>query len=788
MNRLSIPGATVVTLSEVAGRAAEHLDGSAAPVVVVVAAAPLLDHAADLVCNELGQRSKAAPLIRVSRTDRARAGALRGRHAGGWFAPGVDTIVVAGAQWADDDSLDDLVAAADLLPAERSLVVLHGPRRASGSLAVLHQIARRRGAILVIGPGLEATPTATTAELTGGWPDLERALDLDGSLVPTVNERLSLVGDDARSIAELLAFGWSADRLGSWPGMDGQVVDRLIDDLHDEGLLHDGEMMAGVVAVVRQSTTAARRARLVHTFTELDQPGARGDLGAVLLALDDRSAEAGVLYAALAESCVAVDAPAAGRWLAAARSCGVGDDALAGTEARVLLARGDAAGALRASLQLPERSERDLLRATCFVATGDLTAASGALEHTAYAELRGWASAGVGLPFRAADASVTATAAIDAGIDAWLADDGPRALDQLKVATIRSAADADPARWPVTARMVHCMVAAKFGDLVTANQTMEAALEEQATGRSHHHSHLIMSAWLAARRGRLDEASATLKLVPAGGLTPQQQLWRACTECAIAVRDSEAESIGAAVDAVVVAAAGVTAHLYDLDLVIDAAAAAVRARGAAAPDLLAPFAHVAMLLEGRPRITAELAWAHLAVALASDDLGSIAQRARDMAATASDGQVMAARRQAADLLVRADAGEINASATETSAQSLGDAGAPHEAARLCGVVAMASANETDTRRLLKASRVWRAQRTQLRRTSSGDRSVVRLSEQEERVAQLVLDGHTHKQIGSTLFISAKTVEHHVAHIRTKLGAGSRAEMLAAIRHYLGDAA
>ncbi|TPW12807.1 MAG: Transcriptional regulator, LuxR family, partial [Acidimicrobiaceae bacterium] len=103
-----------------------------------------------------------------------------------------------------------------------------------------------------------------------------------------------------------------------------------------------------------------------------------------------------------------------------------------------------------------------------------------------------------------------------------------------------------------------------------------------------------------------------------------------------------------------------------------------------------------------------------------------------------------------------------------------------------GVLAVLSTTEADTRRLLKESRTWRAQRTQLRTAASPDRGVIRLSDQEERVAQLVLDGHTHKQIGSTLFISAKTVEHHVAHIRTKLGAGSRAELLASVRSYLGE--
>ncbi|MGH3924744.1 MAG: helix-turn-helix domain-containing protein, partial [Pseudonocardiaceae bacterium] len=55
------------------------------------------------------------------------------------------------------------------------------------------------------------------------------------------------------------------------------------------------------------------------------------------------------------------------------------------------------------------------------------------------------------------------------------------------------------------------------------------------------------------------------------------------------------------------------------------------------------------------------------------------------------------------------------------------------------------------------------------------------SEREREVASLVLAGLTYKQIGAQLFISAKTVEHHVARIRQRLGATTRAELLAQLR-------
>lgn len=56
-----------------------------------------------------------------------------------------------------------------------------------------------------------------------------------------------------------------------------------------------------------------------------------------------------------------------------------------------------------------------------------------------------------------------------------------------------------------------------------------------------------------------------------------------------------------------------------------------------------------------------------------------------------------------------------------------------------------------------------------------------LSDREREVAALVVAGLTYKQVGDRLFISAKTVEHHVARMRQKLGATSRAELFDQLR-------
>ncbi len=53
-----------------------------------------------------------------------------------------------------------------------------------------------------------------------------------------------------------------------------------------------------------------------------------------------------------------------------------------------------------------------------------------------------------------------------------------------------------------------------------------------------------------------------------------------------------------------------------------------------------------------------------------------------------------------------------------------------------------------------------------------------LTVREQEVLALVADGRTNRDIGLALFIEPRTVEKHVEHIRTKLGARSRTEAAA----------
>ncbi|MEV0711323.1 LuxR C-terminal-related transcriptional regulator [Nocardia aurea] len=146
-------------------------------------------------------------------------------------------------------------------------------------------------------------------------------------------------------------------------------------------------------------------------------------------------------------------------------------------------------------------------------------------------------------------------------------------------------------------------------------------------------------------------------------------------------------------------------------------------------------------------------------------------------------------------------GEVSAAHVEQAVTGLRGIGLTWDAARLASEAALSADDSATATALLKLARAIRsdsrpqefsppptATAQPARGRGATPDPAVRstdgnpiLSEREREVAELVLLGLTYREIGARLYISAKTVEHHVARIRRRIGAGSRSELLSMLR-------
>jgi len=170
-----------------------------------------------------------------------------------------------------------------------------------------------------------------------------------------------------------------------------------------------------------------------------------------------------------------------------------------------------------------------------------------------------------------------------------------------------------------------------------------------------------------------------------------------------------------------------------------------------------------------------------------DDLKPHARVLVDAAAHSAVAGVMA---QAGRVWTATLAGSVDADAVEAAAHGLASAGLSWDGARLAGHGASRSADKKIAARLLSCARELHphdGSRPSARSPEESDAADTQteggytLSERERDVARLVLQGKTYAEIGQTIFISPRTAEHHIAHIRRRLGATSRSDLIAKLR-------
>jgi DNA-binding CsgD family transcriptional regulator len=409
-----------------------------------------------------------------------------------------------------------------------------------------------------------------------------------------------------------------------------------------------------------------------------------------------------------------------------------------------------------------------------------------------------------------------------AGAEALLARGAHQAVVGAPTAALsdlaRAAALAAPSGRSVlladTPAALGAVVALHCGELDVAESEMERAIGSGLGGPVALPRHRLLQAWIAMQRGNTGQARTLAATVPdpsgtTGRLEPRDELMAAALEVALARRSGDLAALlaswGRAREAVV-------RHPVDLYSLLPLGELLVGAARLRQEEWVAPYLADARALLARlgepPLWAAPLHWAGLQAAIVTGSVAAAEQHAAALTATAGSGRYAAALAAGAAQWLQVLGGDVDAAAVETAARGLQAVGLGWEGSRLAGQAAIRTHNRGDMSALLGCARsvqaapaggggaapagppersgpAARPPATRPGAETAPDPAAEpapgTISDREREVAELVLAGLTYKQIGEQLFISAKTVEHHMARMRQRLGSESRGELFARLR-------
>ncbi|GAA5045267.1 LuxR C-terminal-related transcriptional regulator [Nocardia callitridis] len=302
----------------------------------------------------------------------------------------------------------------------------------------------------------------------------------------------------------------------------------------------------------------------------------------------------------------------------------------------------------------------------------------------------------------------------------------------------------------------------------------------------------VLAAWTAMLGGDEFAAAATCAALDTDALDDRDRLLAFGLEVGLARRTGDRTALAAAWQRGRALLDEVTADLLALLPIGELWLAAIELDDERRVTPLVEAASTLVSGLGEPPAWATvLRWYGIRAALAREDIAVVTERAGQLAQT---GEHLARTLAAAgQIWARVRGGEVEVESVRESVRALHGAGMSWDAAALASEAARASDGPASTQGssaqgLRELARMVRADSKpqelpatgKARDTATVDPAAV-LSDREREVVELVLLGLTYREIGARLYISAKTVEHHVARIRRRLGARSRAELLSMLR-------
>ncbi|MBB4685709.1 helix-turn-helix transcriptional regulator [Amycolatopsis jiangsuensis] len=326
------------------------------------------------------------------------------------------------------------------------------------------------------------------------------------------------------------------------------------------------------------------------------------------------------------------------------------------------------------------------------------------------------------------------------------------------------------------------------GELALAESVLQRALANGVGGDLLVPRHRLLLGWVAMTGGHLATAAEHRDAVAGTKLEARDELFFATLELGIARRTSDLVGLQQSWDRAYQASMRQQVDLFTLLPLGELAIAAARTGAHAKLSRRLERAHAMLGQLGYPPLwTVSLCWHELHASITSEDRAAAERQLSALAGFADCGRYPAALARAAKCWLSVVGGAFDPDEISAAAAELHELDLCWDAARLAGQAAIRTSDRKAMVQLLEAARQFQGTTGRLESPAPAAGTVPGLSvlsERELEVARLVVDGLTYKQAGSKLFISGKTVEHHMARIRGKLGASDRRELLATLRELL----
>jgi DNA-binding CsgD family transcriptional regulator len=313
------------------------------------------------------------------------------------------------------------------------------------------------------------------------------------------------------------------------------------------------------------------------------------------------------------------------------------------------------------------------------------------------------------------------------------------------------------------------------------------------------HRHRLLLGWVRMQDGQLSAAAADVAAMADVTLHRRDALWAAALQTAIARRSGDSGAVQKHWYAAMEVLAEYSVDLFSLLPLGELWVAAARMRQV--DRLQHTLSQAFDLLEslGNPPLwSVPLHWAGVHAGILANSPAAVAPHGQALTAAAADSAFAKALATAGRTWLRVLANHVDIDEVTVAARGLSQFGLTWDATRLASQAALQMPDGRVSGAMLQLARDLKQTAAvdeapgletvtptpEAGRNSPSRPTSSRLSDREREVAELLLLGMPYKDIGSQLFISAKTVEHHVARIRRRLGADSRSEMLSMLRAML----